>query len=133
VCLLAWLVVGCGCGQSLRLEGKWLGSRPVESDPDADPAVVTTLSKVDLRIGANGRFTLFERGLPKGGVIRYAGAKAFLEVNELVGRPLAKQPKEVRDQFQPIELTPQKDGSLLYRDPAILEQPIVLKRVSPQG
>ncbi|MEZ0325482.1 MAG: hypothetical protein ACAH95_06220 [Fimbriimonas sp.] len=112
----------------LNLTGQWVGFRKMDAKEGADPSIVKTLTKVELRILPNRRFSLFERGLPKRGRVDYSEDRATLEITELAGKGMETQPEHVRDEYGPIEVIPQKDGSLLYRDPKLMEPPVFLRR-----
>ncbi len=118
-----------GSAPVLELSGKWVGTRPIEAVPGADASIAKTLSKVSLHISANRKFALFERGLPKTGRVQYSRDSAVLEIIELAGKPLDRQPPEVRSEYGPIELTLQENGTLLYHDPKLDEPPLFLKKV----
>lgn len=118
--------VGClllvaGCGPQLHLKGTWIGYRKLDSRPEADPLVVKTLERVELRIDGAGHFVLFEQGIPKTGNIAYEGSKGLLQVREV-----ANQPAEKSDPVSTKEITVHgKD--LVYVDPDIPEPPVTLK------
>ncbi len=122
--LLGWLL-WIGSQPTLDLTGKWIAFRDIEGG--ADPAMNKSLSKVEVQIFANRTFYLFERGLPKKGRVHYTSDRAVLEITDLAGRELARQPESVRADYGPIDLVPQKDGTLLYKDTMIAEPTLFLK------
>jgi hypothetical protein len=126
--LAATLLCFTACAKPIDLTGTWVGFRTIEAAPGADPAMTKTLSKVEIQITPNRKFALFERGLPKTGRVRYSSESAELEITELLGRPLNRQPKSVQEEYGPITLTPKSDGTLLYHDPKVPEPPLILKR-----
>jgi hypothetical protein len=51
-----------------------------------DPAIVESLTKVTLTVHENGRFDLFDHGLPMAGEIGSEDGKDVLRVQSVVGR-----------------------------------------------
>ena len=117
-------------GPSESKIGSWLGFRDVGTDPEADPAVLKTLAKVDLRILKTGRFSLFESGLPKTGTVRYGNGMAYLEIEEIAGRPLRQQSSDVQAEARDIELS-LVAKSLKYHDPSKPSLDVTLERKPP--
>ena len=117
-----------GCARPINLEGTWLGYRKLEAAEGADPSMVRTLSKVELKIAPNGKFSLYAGQVPVGGVVRYTNENAFLEIQQVMGQEIGRQPKDVQDRYATIELTPQPDGTLLYHDPKVVEEPVALQK-----
>ncbi len=117
-----------------KLDGRWVGDRELRTPPGGDPLVASTLGKLILEFEPGDRFELRDSGLPKAGKVRYAGEKAYLRVDTFFGKPIETQGDEVAARNAEIELTPQKDGSLLYYDPKGYDgKSVVLRRESQPG
>jgi hypothetical protein len=125
---LALLLALAGCGRPINLDGTWVGYRKLASAEGADPSMVRTLSKVEVKIGGNGKFSLYAGQVPVSGTVRYTSEKAYLDVREIMGQGLSRQPQDVQERYGTIELTPQPDGTVLYHDPKVAEDPVVLKK-----
>ena len=133
----ASLSLGCRTGPSF--EGKWSGERAIQGQPGADPAVLKTLSKLEIEFRSDGRFQMTDAGMGKSGSYRYgdlAGKPAaFLRVDSILGRPLSEQPESVqRSHEKEAEAVLQPDGTLAYHDPAGFDrETIFLHRASQPG
>ena len=71
-----------------------------------------------------------EAGIPFSGSIQYQDNKAYLKVETRFDRPIEKEAPEVQETFKkPIELTPQKDGTVGYVNPGGFDTSrLILKR-----
>ena len=77
-CLAAFCMAVCACNRGgFQWDGKWTGSRNYKSEPGQDPSVAYTLAKVELKI-ADGRYDLFEGGIPRSGVYEVKGKQLRL-------------------------------------------------------
>jgi hypothetical protein len=77
-------------------------------------------------------FELTEAGIHTRGTVRYADGKAYLKIEERLGTPIDREPKEVQDQFKTeIVLIPRADGKLDFQDPAgLFKESVPLTRDS---
>ena len=56
----------------------------------ADTAIINSLSQVDLEIKSNGRFNLFDHGLPMSGYIQNTASGLDLVVDSVLDRPVSR-------------------------------------------
>jgi hypothetical protein len=129
--LLSFLFSLPACSNnSFNFEGKWSGKRSLANNEKGENPILNTIAKVELDLKPSGRFTLLEGGIPKEGTYRTEGQKAFLKVDTFMDRPIEDQGELAVKMNKEIELTVQKDGSLLFTDPAGLDpQSVGLERV----
>lgn len=124
-----------GCGPSFQWNGHWTGKRNLPLPEGGDPAILSTISKVELTLEPNGRFELLEGGLPKSGTFHAEGQTAYLKITHFMDRPIEAQGEAAVKMNQEIVLTAQKDGSVLFDDPGgIAKETVRLTRAetSPQ-
>ncbi|CAN5473828.1 hypothetical protein BH11ARM1_BH11ARM1_13290 [soil metagenome] len=117
--MLTLLLAGCAVPPDIK--GTWIGYQKVDSQPDADPSIVKTLSKIELKVDGMNRFSLFIWGQPSRGKLAFSGDEIRLEINEVNGR--AVEPKEPMAQ-----VVLNKDGTLSFLDPALKDGPVLFKR-----
>lgn len=87
VSALLGLALLCGaCGPRFAWEGDWEGVRAVEAVPNADPAVLDSLRRVELSLKGS-RFNLFDRGLPHEGDWSGGSDKATLQLKSTMRQP----------------------------------------------
>jgi len=92
------------------------------------------MGTVKLIIGPASQFKMTDMGIPLTGTVRYDGDKAYLKIETRFGQPMSREPKETQDANKEIELTPQKDGSISFNDPAgYIPGALILKRESSGG
>lgn len=132
------LIVGslCGCqsGPTFDYVGEWRGLRDVQAVRDANPDVVQSLRSVQLKIDANGEFSLASDNVSKEGILVRTVNGAALEVKTLMGVRVEKQPEEIRRSLVRYELHPRADGKLEFLDPGKSEGPVLLERAAkPRG
>jgi len=130
VLVLVVLAFAAGCsGPGFSWAGEWKGRRDLKPKPGENEVILNTIAMVSLKLNPNGTFELFEGGAPKTGDYRIEGEKAFLKVKTFFDRPIEAQGEVAVKMNQEIELSAQKDGSILFRDPAGLSQDsLVLRR-----
>ncbi len=117
------------CGASFQWAGTWTGKRNLSLPKGGDPSILATISKVELKIEENGRFELFEGGVHKSGTVRSEGRQAFLRVTHFLDRPIEAQGEAAVKMNQEILLSAQKDGSVIFTDPAgIADATVRLRR-----
>lgn len=118
-----------GCNSGFHWEGQWRGNRNLPVKPGENAALLHTAGDVKLIIESGGQFKMTEMGIPLTGSIRYDGDKAFLKIETRFDRRMDREPKEVQDANKEIELVPQKDGSISFRDPgSFFPEPLTLRR-----
>jgi len=122
LCLIA-------CGPSFNFKGRWSGNRNLAPVTGENPGITRTLGQVTLVIDSVG-FELTEAGINTRGTVRYADGKAYLKIEERLGTPIDREPKEVQDQLKTeIVLTPRPDGNLDFQDPAgLFKESVTLTR-----
>jgi hypothetical protein len=125
ISLGAFLVLAlAGCGPAYNFAGHWIGYRNTPTNPGADPAVVKSVNRVEIKIFDKGNeFVLFERGLPKQGLIQTSGQSAKLQIDQLVGSPIPPGYEPA-----PIELKAISKDKIEYHDPAMGEERVTLER-----
>jgi len=114
---LCFFALGCGSGNQFNFQGNWLGHRQVNAQPGANSALLNTVSEVKLSIKDNGTFTLVDAGIPKNGDFHQDGDKGSLVITSIMNEPISQQPADVQASNVSINLTPQKNGSILLFDP----------------
>lgn len=124
------VVALCGCsGSHFNFEGKWLGLRDFKAEPGQDVSILRTLAKIELNVKPNGKFELFEGGLPYDGSFRESGGIGYLRIQAVMNKPIESQGAFSKLGDTEIELHPTKDGDLDYVDKAGYDaKPIRLKR-----
>lgn len=127
------LLAGCS-GPSFSWAGEWKGKRDLKPKPGENEVILNTIAMVSLKLNPNGTFELFEGGAPKTGDYRVDGEKAYLKVKTFFDRPIEAQGEVAVKMNQEIELSAQKDGSILFRDPAgLAQESIVLRRENAES
>jgi hypothetical protein len=132
--LVPALLLLCACGgSSFEFEGSWRGDRAIEAQPGQDPAIAKTLGRISLTITPDGRFEMFEGGVPKGGSFWVENGTGKLKVETYFDRPIEEAGKEVLLRNAVIDLVPQKDGSLQFVDPEGFDKthPILKRETKP--
>lgn len=132
----ATLLLLAGCNSSPRFDyvGTWIGHRPVQGQPGADPDVLRSIGKIDLRIKPNGRFAVFVSPYSMEGTLERTSTGAALPVDMLMGRQIERQPEAVRKEIPRLELIPGENGTLRLKDPRTPSEVIELKReAKPEG
>ena len=120
--------MGCG-GPSFNFEGHWSGKRNLPRRPGDDDVILNTISKVDVDVKPDGKFDLFDAGMPKSGRYRTEGLKAFLKVETIMERPVEEHGTASVEMNKEIQLMAQKDGSIVFSDPgAAWQEPVKLVR-----
>jgi hypothetical protein len=127
---LVALIGGISCsGPSFNFEGHWVGKRNLPKKPGDNDTILNTIAKVDLRLLPTGRFELFEGGVPKAGTYRTSGETAYLSVTTFMDRPIEEQGSAAVAMNKEVQLKSQKDGSIIFSDPAGLwQEPVTLVR-----
>lgn len=119
----------CGCGRSFDYYGKWVAKRDIATPAGGDKDIAATLAKVELTIKQDGRFELFEGGVPKSGTVRFAKDRAYISVDTYFGQPIERAGPEVVAQNAEMSLTPVDSNTLEFHDPKGFDpKPIMLKR-----
>lgn len=119
----------CGCGNSHRWQGKWVGKRDVKPRPGEDISILNTLTKIELTVHSDGRFDLLQSGVPFGGRIRDVGKKAYLKVDSYFNKYILDDPSMKRLTDSEIELSAVNENEISFHDPTGFdEKPVVLKR-----
>jgi hypothetical protein len=126
--LAVLLLAGCNGSPKFDYAGTWTGMRPIEGRPGADPDVLRSIGRVELRIDERGHFALLESGLAKEGTVEKTARGAALPVEMLMGRPLDRQPEDIRRDIPRFELVPQADGALRFIDPRRPKEETILRR-----
>ncbi len=120
--LFALLSLGCGPSHDWST-GVWKGDRQLAGE---DPAMMRTLSKVELTLRPEGRFELIESGLSGAGRWQSEGDYVWLDLEEMLRRPIS--PRD-RAEMHPIELRWLGDDRLEYRNPnGFTPTSVILKR-----
>lgn len=129
-CLVVAVLLLAGCsGPSFQWSGHWKGRRDLKAKPGENEAVLNSIAKIDLKLDPNGTFELLEGGAPKEGDYRTEGTSAILKVKTFFGRPIEAQGEVAVKLNQEILLKAQKDGTIVFSDPAgFTEESIVLTR-----
>ena len=129
--LAALVLCLSACGPSFNFKGRWSGNRNLAPVAGENPGLTRTLGQVTLVIDSVG-FELTEAGINTRGTVRYADGKAYLKIEERLGTPIDREPKEVQDQLKTeIVLTPRTDGKLDFQDPAgLFKESVTLTRSS---
>lgn len=132
----ATLLLLAGCNSSPRFDyvGTWIGRREVKGQPGADPDVLRSIGKIEIRISPNGRFSAFVSPYSMEGTLERTSTGAALPVDKLMGRGIERHPPEVRQNVPRLELIPGEDGTLRVKDPRMPSEVIELKReAKPEG
>lgn len=90
--IIAFLAVASsfGCNSYPLPIGTWKGVRKLSVTAGTDPVVQSTLARVELTIKANGRFDLFDHGLPMSGSVQTNGKALTLYVDSIMNRPASR-------------------------------------------
>ncbi len=128
--MLAIAVSGCGGG--LDLTGKWTGRREGKIPEGGNPVFYGTILRVELTVHEDGRFDLFEGGIPKSGSIRYSGGKAYLKIDTVMDQPIERAGEAVVKANREIELTSAGKNRIEYKDPGGFDSTPVILRKQPQ-
>ena len=127
-------LLASSCGSSFPWPGHWVGQRNLPLPEGGDPGILATIGKVDLILKENGRFELLEGGLPKSGTFRTEGNRAFLKITHFMDRPIEQQGDAAMKMNQEIELSAQKDGTIVYDDPGgLVKEKVTLIRQKPES
>ena len=127
------LVVATGCGEAPRFnfEGEWVGFRKIVSDTNANPDVVRSASEVKVIIKPNGRFDMFYKLIPTSGNVSISGMKATLTVTNTIDPHLDRDQAKLQEMYSPMELTGQKDLTVVFFDPKSTDgETVTLKRIA---
>jgi len=125
---IAVSLAACGGTSRSWWEGRWLGNRNLPLRPGENELAIKTIGRVDLTIQGNGRFELFEGGVPKSGRVRFAGDKAYLKVETFFWKPIEAQGDAAVAMNKEIELS-RIGERVRFFDPAGFDkEPIILVR-----
>ncbi|MGV3617226.1 MAG: hypothetical protein ACO1SV_18010 [Fimbriimonas sp.] len=127
------LLAGCNSSPRFDYKGTWRGKREVKGQPGADPDVLQSIAKVELRVDAMEHFSLFFSPYAMEGNLARTPTGAALPIDTILGKPLDRQPPEVQAQIPRLELFPQEDGTLRMRDPRQPQSEVVLTREAKPG
>ena len=129
--LVLALAIGCGEAPRFNFEGEWIGFRKIPSDPNANPDVVRSASEVKIIIKPNSRFDMFYKLIPTSGNVSISGNKATLTVTNTIDPHLDRDHAKLREMYAPIELTGQKDLTVVFFDPKSTDgEKVTLKRIA---
>jgi hypothetical protein len=129
-------VAGCHDSPTFHFEGDWLGHRKGSVEPGVMDPVKVSQGEVEVQIHVNGRFDLGDHGLDYSGPQAYDGGVAVLIPDTVEGRPLDRQPDEVRKRVPTVRLRPNSDGQTLTETETLTgtrgsSEAVVLKRQKP--
>lgn len=77
-------------------------------------------TRVVVEIKPDGKFVLFEAGMPKEGDYSSNGHTATLRIKTIMGQNVDRATESVKKNLADITMTLQKDGSILLEDPLAL-------------
>jgi hypothetical protein len=128
------LLVG-GCNSSPRFDyvGTWRGMREVRGQPGADPDVLRSIGKIELKVDGRDRFSIFVSPYVLEGRLERTSTGAALPVEIVQGKPIERQSTEFRAEIPRIELFPQENGTLRLKDPRQPQSEVVLTRETKPG
>lgn len=129
--VLILLAKSCATGPGFDYNGTWEGNRRL-SNPGADPDALYTLGWVQLTI-KDSRFNLLEGGMATGGPVRFEGDHIVLHRETILNnQPIGRAGPDAEKKYPDISVTPQKDATLLFSNPAAIDgKPVVLMRKKP--
>jgi hypothetical protein len=130
---LLLLLGGCNSSPRFDYKGTWRGKQKVEGRPGADPDVLRSMEKIELRIDPMERFSIFVSPYVMEGSLERTSTGAILPIDTVLGKPLDRQPKEFQAGIPRFELFPKEDGTLRLRDPRQPQLEVVLTREAKPG
>ncbi len=116
-------LIASGCGDRFAFEGTWNGAEKIVTKEGADPDIGTSLAKVVVKIGHDGRFQMRLETFDYAGSVAREGDKLVLNPETVFTMPIERMPS---DQRITAEITPNADGTVTLqvntRDPVVLRR-----------
>ena len=107
------LILPLGCGPRHRLNGTYIGERPVQVAPGTDPVIAAQMARVKLIVKPDGTASLSDAGVPVEGHIAYGFSDATFEPDSILGVSMDHQPPDKTARYT-IPLKPLGPTTWLY-------------------